>query len=311
MFKTYRFIPILIAIILGIANSAWAIAPSWQSGHSYAVGDFCVTNIGAPATSTFKCTTAHQSTNTNKPANQTFWAQVWPHDPPVSTAGDGPIGDDYGDFSIVLLHQLKFRDANSTNDDAPNFGVYISDNNPNYTLANNKNSANVKVNHWCFLNNYGDANCPSIADGNRYWDWYYSGYTPVVERKGDVNASINCVSYAYHQYKGANTVITNWVDSNSDRTPFVTELTTVAASAKNEYATSAAEDRCDNSSHVWIIKEVATDEECTSATKIEWKNNVSGIYQWSHPNDISNNAPKGSYLDGPKGYFDTYEIRRK
>lgn len=171
----------------------------------------------------------------------------YPKDPPVTSGGEGPTGNDWTDFGVFSNNKLLWRDANDLNHVTSTYYIIIETANTNFVLANNRNTAGDKVKHTHYKDNYGDVSCPTVTDGNRYWDWFHEGYTPVTTRISNCSITKNCVSKAYHNYKGANTVSTNWTDPGN-RAPFTGELYVIFGYGDNDGDDTQPGDRCDNSS---------------------------------------------------------------
>jgi len=285
-----------------LTDSANAAADLWQASHAYAVNDYCRTGAD-PSVSTYKCTKAHTSDSSNKPPNATYWQQVWPKDPAVTSGGEGPTANDWTDFGIVDSAIFWWRDEDDLNHLTTTYYITISTSNSNFTLANNRNTEADKVRHILYKNNYGDTSCPTVTDGNRYWDWYYGDYTPAVSRVSDCSTTKNCVSQAYHNYKSVNTVSTHWTNT-TDRGPFTSELEEIFSEGDNGDAYTVTGDRCDNNYHAWWITAAP---DCSAATGIQWKDGPSGVYSWA-PSSATNDAPKGKLYGG---FWGTYCIRNK
>jgi len=225
----------------------------------------------------------------------------YPKDPPVTSGGEGPTGNDWTDFGVFSNNKLFWRDENDLNHVTSTYYIIIETANTNFVLANNRNTAGDKVKHTHYKDNYGDVSCPTVTDGNRYWDWFHEGYTPVTTRISNCSITKNCVSKAYHNYKGANTVSTNWTDPGN-RTPFTGELELIFGYGDNGSADTQSGDRCDNSSHAWWI---TASPACSPATGLRWKNGSGREYSWA-PTTATNDG-----LSGRGGFYGYYSIRNK
>lgn len=222
-----------------------------------------------------------------------------PKDPPVTSGGEGATGNDWVDFWSFATITLPCKDVNGNYYNVLVGIMSIETSNPNFVLASNRTDSGTKVRHFCFSGDYGDdfgLSAPqecSVADGNRFWDEYYSGYTPAVSGSGSSTDKTNCVSYAYDGYKGA-AASKNWTNSGTDASPFFTELTLTT------YAVNGT--RCNNSDHVWILESV--NGSCLGTT-LKWKNNVSRYYTWS-PSTPTNDGPKGGGT-----FYTSYNMYKK
>ena len=278
-----RVMIVAAGILLGAAH-AHAQAAEWKAGTSYAAGAFVRT--GVALTSTYRCTQANVGTSSNAPPNAAYWQQVWPQDPPVSTGGDGPTGNDWVDFA-AWDSEVLFYDDNGISRVTTTLALEITANNGNFVLANNRTGNGQPVAHVAYKDDYGRPAGPSVASGNTDWDNYYDGYAPPIVRDMDSNATntTNCVSYAFNGYV-QNAVSSNWTNSGSDAAPFENELQVVAASGNNGATATQGGDRCYNNYHVWTLTGIG------AATGQRFKNNSSPIYTWD-PSPYSNNGAAG------------------
>ena len=290
---------IVAAVVLLGGGLAHAQAALWQAGTNYAVGDFVRT--GLALTSTYRCTQANTAAVANQPPNAAYWAQVWPHDPPLAAGGDGPTGDDWVDFDAAPSAVLYYDNA-GVSSVATTLSLEITVGNGNFVVANNRTGGGQRVAHVAYQDDYGRAGGPTVASGNTDWDNYYAGYNPAIARVGGSNATntTNCVSYAFNGYV-ANAVSRNWTNSGADAGPFEAELQVVAARGHNGAAATQGGDRCYNDDHVWTLTGAG------AATGQLFKNNSSPLYTWA-PNPYSNDGASGG-VGG--AVFDTYAIGRR
>ena len=295
-----------VLVVLGAARPASAgWAPVWETGKTYTADANWVrrgdVDVGE---GTYKCTQTHTSNATNKPPNAAFWVQVWPRRDPNSTGGAGVSGDDWADFKSPG-QRMPWRDDQDKDHDGPmTWGIYFSTSNPNHDQASSRDTAGNRVRYSRYRESYGSTGFPSVPDGNRYWNWYYVNflYTNLVT---DCTTQKNCVSAAYHGYKGPNTVAVYWV-LPADRGRYTAELNTISAAANDntEFETKSG-DRLDHSDHVWWVKEASDPCDELWWRVLRWKGGVSGVYEW---NIAGNN-------DGPKErltrYTSGYAVLRK
>jgi hypothetical protein len=290
---------IVAAVVLLGGGYAHAQAAQWALGTGYAVGAFV--RIGPALTSTYRCTQVNVAALENQPPNAAFWQQVWPRDPPVAVAGDGPTGDDWVDFAAEPASVLFYDNAGVTAV-ATTLALRITVGNDNFVLANNRTSVGQRVEHLAYRDNYGRPGGPTVASGNTDWDNYYAGYNPAIVRVDGSSATntTNCVSYAFNGYV-AGAVSSSWTDSGPDAAPFAAELNVVAALGLNGAIATQGGDRCYNEDHVWTLTGAG------AATGQQFKNNSSPVYTWA-PNPYSNAGAAGAVAGD---VFNNFAIGRR
>ena len=290
---------IVAAVVLLGGGYAHAQAAPWAPGTNYAIGAFVRT--GPALTSTYRCNQVNVAAPANRPPNAAFWHQVWPRDPPVAAAGDGPTGDDWVDFDAEPAAVLYY-DNQGVSAVATTLVLTITVGNGNFVLANNRTGGGQRVAHSAYQDNYGRPGGPTVASGNTDWDNYYAGYNPAIVRVGGANATntTNCVSYAFNGYV-AGAVSSSWTNSGAAAAPFVAELNVVAALGLNGATATQGGDRCYNDDHVWTLTGAG------AATGQQFKNNSSPVYTWA-PNPYSNAGAEGAVAGN---VFNNFAIGRR
>jgi len=225
-------------------------------------------------------------------------AHAAPKDPPVTSGGEGPTGNDWTDYGYASPSTLYYR-RNGENYRVTNHTtVYISTTNSNFNLNHCRISTPVdvaKVSHYHFAKDYGDnfggANGVVTAqEGKDFFDWQYAQYGGAWYSYGGATTVSNCVCYAYHKTRGDNTLTYYWVDPG-DADKYRNQLFKWAEYGDNGDFDTCPLNRCDDIyHHVWIID--SSPGGC-AASSIRWKNNSSGTYLWNHP-IYTNDCPKGN-----------------
>lgn len=192
--------------------------------------------------------------------------------------------------------------------------VYIEAGNSTFVAAHASNGSGDKIRHRHARYDYGsgptgdpnwggppDPNWPDTTKGKAFWDWAYTGYC---DGSGtDPSTQTNCVQYAFDNYGGASA--SQWVDSGwGDCNDLWTDLTRVCPTTGDADATSTScntvavndGDIAGDDSHVWVLKDPSG-----AATKIEWKNNCSGKYTWTHTKISANCGVSLGLKDGDGG----------
>jgi hypothetical protein len=221
-------------------------------------------------------------------------------DLPVHSGGEGYTGCDWRDTGMFTAPVLWYWD-DATSQGYPGGGPVdvIGPENTNFVGAHAQTSTGTKCVHYHFLLDYGEtksglACCwgtvsgPSIAAGNKYWDWIYEGYSPAVVREEGPTDKINCIAYSLDGYKSGASV-DYWVCSGSQAKPLFDELAKIADPGINGGFDTITGDRCyRDPDHVWnVIVSIAN----APAIQIRWKNGASGIYSWAHETGCTNDAP--------------------
>jgi len=225
-------------------------------------------------------------------------AAAAPKDSPVYEGGEGPTGNDWRDY--YGWQKLRFRDSGG-NHHVWTRAVRIDASNGNFTESHAESDSESLASHVHFEDDYGDTSYPSTSEGNAYWDWFYRGHTPEIERLSSCTVIRNCVCYAYDDYKGS-AEANYWVNSDSDSDPYTSELYTIFASGDNGDAITITDDRCHSGiAHVWKV--ASAPDACRPARCIRWKNNFSGRYYWDHPsNDKDSWTNDGPIVQGGSVY---------
>lgn len=227
-------------------------------------------------------------------------AHAAPKDPPVSSGGEGPTGNDWTDYGSPSMATLWYR-RNGSNEKAPRLFIHIAEANPNFAILHCRISAPedvAKVPHLHYNKDYGDTfpaphGSVSATEGKDFFDWCYAQYAPVMYSYGGASGVTNCVCYAYHKTRGTNTLAYYWVNPN-DASKYRNQLFRWADYGNNGGFDTCPGNRCDElSSHVWIIED--SPGGC-AAKAISWKNNSSGTYKWDHVN-YTNDCPIGNRPD--------------
>jgi len=224
-------------------------------------------------------------------------AHAAPKDPPVTSGGEGPTGNDWTDYGSPSGATLWYRRSGSEWQ-APRLFIRIAETNANFNLTHCRISAPddvAKVPHLHYDKDY-DRTFPSphgyvtVEEGNAFWGWRYAQYAPVVTNHGGASGSFNCVCHAYHKTRGDNTLAYYWVNPG-DADKYRNQLFKWAEYGDNGDFDTCPLNRCDDIyHHVWIID--SSPGGC-AASSIRWKNNSSGTYLWNHP-IYTNDCPKGN-----------------
>ena len=210
-----------------------------------------------------------------------------PKDPPVTSGGEGTTGNDWTDFGADVDVPWMTEDCNVVQFTAVKRVLIIPDN-PNFVSSHAKTSDGTKVHHYHYEKDYGDSGMPAVADGNRYWDWFYSDDYSDITRISDCTNQTNDVYHAYHEYKSTDTKAAYAVPL-SHRSPYTDELHEIYPLGDNDESIAVVGDRCDSNRLVWVIEKVDC---CPSlATEISWKTGMSGVYKWTHDCPAGNAAP--------------------
>jgi hypothetical protein len=258
-------------------------------------------------------------------------------DPPKSAGGEGAggvgmdpygnptTGNDWNDFGIITGLTMRCRKIDPltglpANYDPANIIIKImgatkaavppnSTANPNFANAHAISDSGIKATHYHYYYDYGDSGSGcTVAEGDDYWDWFYSGYTPLITRSGHATTSGFCTKICYNGYKG--TAVIASVVNVGDAWMFRDELfnlTDEVAWNGNIYA----DDRWDDATnHCWKVtsNSDATGHNAATATSIHWKANTSGEYDWGDPECPSNYGPSSdrNFYDVYNGVFKAY-----
>ncbi len=158
--------------------------------------------------------------------------------------------------------------------------------NADHDITHVKCSTGV-LDHYHAKYDYGAPGKPTTAQGNAYWDWYYSGWnipsaqTPLMESRIDritnCTTQTNCMSAAFDGYK-AGTIVKYWVQTSA-ATPLFSEL--------YHWQGAKESNRCrSGDAHAWWLLEDSP------VYSVGWKSNVSGEYEWHRLVKPSTCAPR-------------------
>lgn len=198
-----------------------------------------------------------------------------------------------------------------------------------------RNAAGTRVPHVHFLREYDKSDFhenhptepePSEKDGERFWDWFYSGWTPAIpgtspdgQTDGDLTQAAstlgNCHQYAFHGYLSgavANHHFSVEKDdhANTNTQHFISELDEVCPVADDCSKVIIAMDESIGHSpryfedpvlgwiefddHSWKLNTpVDADADLVPdgpAQITSWRSNNSGIYRWIHPASEATNC---------------------
>jgi hypothetical protein len=150
----------------------------------------------------------------------------------------------------------------------------------------------------------GYESCPSVADGDRFWDSAYNGYANTSRVTGsNCTTQNNCIAAAYDKHNSANTLGFYWVNPD-DSGPYTTELAPAKSDAtvdNTDYLTVVG-DRLHHPDHAWWITGATnTWESCVwviDTRAIRWKNGTSGHYEQSRDDNDCPDPPTSLYGSG-------------
>lgn len=233
-------------------------------------------------------------------------------DPPVTSGGEGPTGNDWTDYGFYSSATLYYRRNGQNHRVTNHITLYISASNSNFNCSHCRISAPddvAKVSHFHFEKDYGanfggSYGVVTAQEGKQYFDWCYAGYAPVMYSYGGATTVSNCVCYAYYKTRGDNTLAYYWVNPG-DASKYRNQLYCWAPYGDNGDFDTCPLNRCDDTpNHVWIID--SSPAGCAAST-IRWKNNSSGIYRWDHliyTNDSPKANPPANSLYGSYAIYD-------
>lgn len=222
----------------------------------------------------------------------------FPHDPPISSGGDGPTGNDWYDF-LGGDGPLPGMDPNGVEYSAGLMSwVFIAPHNPHFDLEHNVTKSDVPVAHSCIDNNYGDPGQVSIEDGERLYHSYYPKheFDPNIVKVSDIDYSRNCHGQAYHLFDDNDSFNE---PENCEVVKFRSEYTLdngglIPITDPNQVQ---AEDRCTGFGHSWWIADC--NDVGMHDKAVMWKWAESPVYYWPrYSNDVWT-TEQPNYIDWP------------
>jgi hypothetical protein len=263
----------------------------------------------------------------------------YPHDPPVTSGGNGSTGNDWVDFPDQVL--IDAVGLFKVGEDFMQVSIpyfYETADNPLFNYDENQLYDGTGLDHLCPRVDFESVRFPGdnlVGEANDYWSWYYEGYYPAIYASSTPPAGFyanrattrnNCVSFTFNGYAGASTgwwlqdagalsllrgqSYAIW-DSNHGDTASVSYGEVCVTCDNNAEAISTPHGEGSsqtwypwNGYHTWWINDDGA-EGARAAHHIIWKNCTSQIFEWDH-DESHNCSPAAS--DGSTLYSHDFEI---